>query len=307
MQILGPALGGDPAAEAVAAEAAGFAGVRVLDHLFCALPGGPEQAFDHPFVALGAAAAVTERVVLTQTVLDVTRRHPTEVAQAAATLDRISSGRAELGLGTGWYEPEHTAVGAALGPPAARVDRLIEAAAVCRAMLDGDGRVDFAGRHVQAHVDVPWAPTPHPVPLVVGAARPVLQRRAAALVDRLEILSPIGLGPGERPPDLAVLAHRIDVARTVAAAAGRAIAFSARVTLEVGGRADPADALHLAGSPDDVVGAVADLARLGFDRLTVLPVDPSSQAWLARSVAHLADADAGSRPAPSDPSPVGAP
>lgn len=307
MQILGPALGGDPAAEALAAEAAGFAGVRVLDHLFCALPGRHDQHFDHPFVALGAAAAVTERVVLTQTVLDVTRRHPTEVAQAAATLDRISGGRAELGLGTGWYEPEHTAVGAPLGPPRERVDRLIEAAAVCRAMIDRDGQVDFAGRHVRAHVDVPWAPTPHPVPLVVGAARPVLQRRAAALVDRLEILSPIGLEPGERPPDLPVLADRIDVARSVAAAAGRAIAFSARVTLEVGGRADPSDALRLAGSPDDVVAAVADLARIGFDRLTVLPVDPSSQAWLARSVAVLAGVDADAPSAPFIPPSVGVP
>lgn len=291
MQILGPALGRDPVGEARAAEAAGYAAVRVLDHLFCALPGGPEEPFDHPFVALGAAAAATERVLLTQTVLDVTRRHPTEVAQAAATLDRVSCGRAELGLGTGWYGPEHDAVGIALGPPRERVDRLVEALAVCRAMLDGGGRVDFEGRHVRAHVEVPWAAAPHPIPLVVGAARPVLQRRAAALVDRLEILSPIAPGADERPPDLDVLADRLAVARVEAAAAGRSIAFSARCTLGLGGRCDPADPLHLAGGPDDVGGAVADLAALGFDRLTVLPVDAASRAWLDTSVSELAAVD----------------
>ncbi|HEY8524783.1 MAG TPA: LLM class flavin-dependent oxidoreductase [Acidimicrobiales bacterium] len=181
---------------------------------FCALPGGPETPFDRPFVLLGAAAAATDRVVLTQTVLDVTRRHPTEVAQAVATLDRISGGRAELGLGTGWFEREHDAVGLPLGPPGVRVARPADTLAICRAMFDDDGCVDHAGPCYRARVDTPWAPTPHRPDIVVGASRPVLLRRAAELADRIEILAPTGPAP-EREPPLApdTLATRIEAAR----------------------------------------------------------------------------------------------
>lgn len=285
MQVFGPSLGVDAVADARAAEAAGYSGVRVIDHLFCALPGRPAAATEHPFVALGAAAAATERVLLTQTVLDVTRRHPTEVAQAVATLDRISGGRAELGLGTGWYEPEHDAVGLPLGAPADRVGRLLEALAVCRSMLDHDGCVDHRGRWFEAHVDVPWAPTPHAVEILVGVARPVLMRRAAALADRIEVLTPLGVGPGDEPITTALLHDRLQEARAIAADHGRALRFSARVELELD--AQPSGPLHLAGGSDRVLEGAHALAELGVDRLSVLPLDPASAEWLQSSVASL--------------------
>lgn len=284
MQVYGPALGADVVGEARAAEAAGFSGVRVLDHLFCAINDGPVNTFDHPLVALGAAAAVTQRIVLTQTMLDVTRRHPTEVAQAIATLDRLSGGRAELGLGAGWYVPEHDAVGVGLGTPGMRVARLLEGLAICRQMFTDHGRVHFDGEFYRAHVDVAWQPTVRIIPIVVGASRPRLISAAGTYADRLEILS-----PDDADEALVLDADRLhgylDSARGSASAARHPICFGARVTLRLGGasrhRSRP---LELAGSPDDVVDGVAQLAELGFSRLTVLALDEPSAAWVRSNI-----------------------
>src|SRR5690606_17564101 len=124
MQVTGKALGFDPVAEATAAERAGYDGVRVVDHFFSGLAPEPPHAVSHALVGLGAAAVATSRVLLTQTMLAATMRHPAECAQAVATIDRVSGGRAELGLGAGWFRQEHEAMGLALGTPRDRVDRL---------------------------------------------------------------------------------------------------------------------------------------------------------------------------------------
>lgn len=286
MEVFGPSLGADIVGEARAAEATGFSGVRVLDHLFCAINDGPINTFDHPLVALGAAAAVTEKIVLTQTMLDVTRRHPTEVAQAIATLDRLSGGRAELGLGAGWYLPEHEAVGISLGTPGTRVARLLEALNICRQMFTGGGRVDFDGDFYTAHVDVTWQPTVRTIPIVVGASRPRLIAAAGTYADRLEILAPDDADGFVLDADR--LTTYMDKARASAAGAGHPIEFGSRVTLRLGGTsAHLARPLELGGTPDDVVDAVARLAALGFTRLTILPLDGPSADWVQGNVDTL--------------------
>lgn len=288
MQIFGPSLGTDPIADAIEAEELGYSGVRVLDHLFCAINDGPINTFDHPLVVLGAAAAVTSEVLLTQTMLDVTRRHPTEVAQAIATLDRLSGGRAELGLGAGWYLPEHDAVGIELGRPGIRVERLIEALDIIRQMFTGQGVVDFDGDHFTAHVDTPWAPTVRTVPIVVGASRPRLVKAAARFADRLEILAPDPRPGDDFRLDADVLAGYLESARAVAADAGHPLDFSARVTLRFGDTpTDLSDPLTVTGSPDDVLSTVEHLASLGFSRLTVLPLTEEAEAWTRSHVAEL--------------------
>ena len=98
MKVIGRALGFDPVGEARAAEAAGFDGVRVIDHFFSGLAPQPPHAVSHSLSGLAAAAVATEQVLLTQTMLAAGMRHPAECAQAVATIDRISGGRAELGL-----------------------------------------------------------------------------------------------------------------------------------------------------------------------------------------------------------------
>src|SRR5579875_1973271 len=118
MQVFGPTLGADPVGHARSLEDAGFDGVRVIDHFFCPWPGGPAEWFPHSIATLAAAAVATTRAQLTQTVMSAAFRHPAEVAQAIATIDRLSGGRAGLGLGAGWYDPEFDAFGLRLGPPA---------------------------------------------------------------------------------------------------------------------------------------------------------------------------------------------
>ena len=107
MKVFGRALGFDPVGDARTAEAAGFDGVRVIDHFFSGLAPHAPHPVSHALSGLAAAAVATDRVLLTETMLAAGMRHPAECAQAIATIDRISGGRAELGLGTGWYRPEH--------------------------------------------------------------------------------------------------------------------------------------------------------------------------------------------------------
>ena len=288
MQIFGPSLGADPVADALAAEKAGFHGVRVLDHLFHKLPGLDMQRTEHPFVALGAAAAVTSRVLLTQTVLDVSRRHPAEVCQALATLDRVSNGRAELGLGTGWFEPAHTAVGIELGPPRDRVDRLVDAMAICRSMLDNLGRVSYQGRFFQAEIDVPWAATPHPIEMLVGAARPRLLRLATEWADWIELLSPPQLeADDEGTLDLDAVLRRVADGRAMAAAGGRSVKWSVRIEVQLEGPARPRNALRAGGGEDAVIDLFEALAAGGVRRFVILPFGSPTRDWLYANAAAL--------------------
>ena len=100
------------AAQAVAAEAAGFDTVFVMDHFF-QLPmlGRPDQEMFEAYTLLGALAARTERVRLGTLVTGVTYREPALLAKAVTALDVISSGRALLGIGAAWFDAEHEALG----------------------------------------------------------------------------------------------------------------------------------------------------------------------------------------------------
>jgi alkanesulfonate monooxygenase SsuD/methylene tetrahydromethanopterin reductase-like flavin-dependent oxidoreductase (luciferase family) len=303
MQVIGKALSFDAVVDARRAEAAGYDGVRVIDHFFSGIPPEPPVAIPHSFVSLGAAAVATDRVLLTQTMVAATMRHPAEVAQAVACLDRLSGGRAELGLGTGWLAAEHDAMGLPLGSPSQRVGRVIEAATICAAMFARRGCVDFDGDVFQAHSDAEWPPTPHVPSVMVGAHGPGLLRRAAVVVDRIDLLEAMGAGPrfdGEHLNDETNLARRIGLARTAAAQAERVVRFSATVNIVVSGdrgardeaRArlaasadcDPAvfdrELLRVVAQEDEALEGFATLAALGVDRVHVRPGDPRTQRWL---------------------------
>src|SRR6188474_2953378 len=94
--------------QARAAEAGGFESVWVMDH-FWQLPalGGPDEPILEAYTLLGALAASTESVQLGTLVTGVTYRNPALLAKMVTTLDIISRGRAVLGIGAAWYEPEH--------------------------------------------------------------------------------------------------------------------------------------------------------------------------------------------------------
>ena len=99
-----------------------------------------------PTAALAAAAAVTERVRIGSLVYGVDYRHPVVMAKSAATLQLLSGGRHEFGLGAGWMETDYAAAGMPYDRPGLRIERLEEALQIIRGMWTRE-RTSFEGRH----------------------------------------------------------------------------------------------------------------------------------------------------------------
>ena len=99
--------------------------------------------------AMAAAAAATDTLRIGCRVFCNDYRHPVMLAKEAATLDLLSDGRLELGLGAGWLRAEYEAAGLSFDPAAERLDRLEEAVALIKALMAGD-EVAFEGRHFRA-------------------------------------------------------------------------------------------------------------------------------------------------------------
>ncbi len=128
---------GDPVAAAVRAEELGFDVVVAADHV------GPGWA---PMPTLATIAAVTERIRLGTLVLNNDMRNPVQLAWEASTIDRLSHGRFELGLGAGHTPSEYDATGVERSAPSDRKRRLAESVEIIRDLLDGNG-VDHDGEH----------------------------------------------------------------------------------------------------------------------------------------------------------------
>ena len=120
--------------------------------------------------SLAALAAVTERIRLGCLVTGVTYREPAVLAKMAATVDHISNGRLEFGIGAAWHEAEHRMYGIPFPPVKERQDRLEEAVQLIRMLFDAEGPVNFAGTHYELREAV-FAPQcvqrPHP-PIMIG-------------------------------------------------------------------------------------------------------------------------------------------
>ena len=132
------------------AERGGADSVWLSDHLFLDLGkyGGStrrEGCFD-PIVSLAALARAVPRVRVGTLVLLEALRPAAVLAKALATLDRVSGGRLDVGLGAGWYEPEYHELGREMPGPGARLDRLVDAIEVVKGLLGG-GPFDYDGRH----------------------------------------------------------------------------------------------------------------------------------------------------------------
>jgi probable F420-dependent oxidoreductase len=133
-----------------------------------------------PISALGVAAAITTRLRLGTFVFNNDLRHPAVLAQELSTLDRLSDGRLDLGMGAGWNVPEYESTGIPFDPGAVRIDRLAEAVSVLEGLFD-DGPIDFQGRfyRVRGLQDLPRpVQRPHP-PFLIGGGSPRLLRFAA--------------------------------------------------------------------------------------------------------------------------------
>ncbi len=136
------------------AEHGGADSVWLSDHLFLDLAkyGGSEQresCYD-PIVTLAALARAVPRVRLGTLVLLEALRPAAVLAKALATIDRVSGGRLDVGLGAGWYEPEYAVLGTEMPRPGERLDRLVDALEVVKGLLGG-GPFTYEGDHHRAH------------------------------------------------------------------------------------------------------------------------------------------------------------
>src|SRR5688572_19483996 len=151
-----------------AAESMGYSTYLIADHL-------QDQA--GPVPALATVAAVTSHLRIGTIVFNNDLRHPAVLAQDLATLDLLSEGRLEIGLGAGWNVDEYTRAGLSFDKHAVRFERMRESMAVLKGLL-GDGTFSFAGRHYQIHemdgLPKPWQ-RPHPPFLIGGGGRKMLE------------------------------------------------------------------------------------------------------------------------------------
>lgn len=157
-------------AQAREAEAAGFDVVFLMDH-FYQLPmlGSPDQPMLEAYTALGALATATERVQLGTLVTGNTYRNPALLAKIITTLDVVSSGRAVLGIGTGWFELEHDQLGFEFGTFTDRFNRLDEALQIILPMIKGD-RPTFEGKWYRAREAMAEPRFRDHIPLLIGGS-----------------------------------------------------------------------------------------------------------------------------------------
>lgn len=181
-------------AAAQAAEEVGFESVWLPEHLVfpVTMSRSPQSGRDHPpvapetpiydvFISLAMIAAATNRIRLGTNVYNIGLRHPFVVARAVATLDALSNGRMEFGVGSSWMEEEWAAAGLDFATRGKRIDETIE---VCL-RLWSEEVVEHHGPFFD-FAPVAFNPKPfqHPHPaLIIGGDGPAAQRRAATVGD----------------------------------------------------------------------------------------------------------------------------
>jgi probable F420-dependent oxidoreductase len=168
------------------AEDLGYSTLYVPDHL------GDQWA---PMIALTVAAEATTTLRLGTLVLDNDFRHPLVLAKEAATLDIVTEGRFEFGLGAGWMSTDYDQSGIPMDPPAVRVARLAESLAIMRAMWR-DGSATFSGDHYQVTdaAGVPAPVTPGGPPLVIGGGSRRILSLAGEYADIVSIVPSLRAG-----------------------------------------------------------------------------------------------------------------
>lgn len=180
------------------AEAVGADSIWLFDHLHT-VPRPTDEITFESFTALAALAALTDRVRLGQVVICNGFRNPALTAKMAATVDSISGGRFELGIGAGWKREEWNAYGYGFPDTSDRLAMLHDALEIVSRMLEGDRSVHatYEGAHhsVRGARNVPKPVQPTGMPIMVGGNGPkVTWRLAARYADELNL---DGLSPAE--------------------------------------------------------------------------------------------------------------
>jgi alkanesulfonate monooxygenase SsuD/methylene tetrahydromethanopterin reductase-like flavin-dependent oxidoreductase (luciferase family) len=244
---------------ALAAEDAGLDCLFRSDHYRSIHRGDPAGALD-AWATLAALAARTQRIRLGTLVSPTTFRHPSVLAKEVVTADHISAGRVELGIGAGWFEPEHEAYGFHFGTLGER-------------MAEFERQLEEINRQWTSAADV-W-PKPHQQPrppiIVGGSGKPRSVRAAVRFADEYNTVV----------PTLEQARERCELVREAAAAAGREpLRFSMMTTCVVGrDEGEVRDRLAaweaastldhrpaLAGTVDQVAEILRDYEAVGVER-----------------------------------------
>jgi probable F420-dependent oxidoreductase len=252
------------------AEDAGFDGAFVVDHLF--LPperyvgytwSEPERPFFlDAWTTIAALAQATSKIRIGPQVSPVTFRHPSLLAKAGMTVDRISGGRLIMQVGTGWYREEHDAYGFPFDPDIShRADALEEAAEVIRGLWTSEGPFSYRGTYYELDGAPFW---PKPIqqpspPIWFGGASRRARRMAATVGDGWSPAMPHGgVGPARYAAGIAEI-------REIAEQAGRdpdAIEPGLLLTLAIG------ETREEAAERASVLTRRSDYAGLSLEQMT---------------------------------------
>ena len=245
------------------AERAGFDLIGIQDHPY-------QRRYLDTFSLLAALATATERVGLFPDVASLPLRHPAMLAKAAASIDLLSGGRFELGLGAGSFWDAIVAMGGPRRSPGEAVEALEEAVALLRLLWSDQRSVRFAGHHYRVAGVRPGPAPAHPIGIWVGAYGPRMLRLVGRLADGWVPSAPYL--PPERRADAQA---RIDDA---AAAAGRDPSAIRRL-YNLSGRIGPGGGGFLDGPPGQWVEQLLPLVvETGMDTFVVWPSEsPASQ------------------------------
>jgi F420-dependent oxidoreductase-like protein len=270
-------------AQAQAAEASGFDRLLLMDHFF-QLPGigDPDDYMLECYTALAALAQHTDTMRLSSLVTGNTYRNPAVLAKIITTLDLVSSGRASLGIGAGWFELEHNAFGIPFGTFTDRFEKLDEALQIIVPMLRGE-RPSLRGKHYHT-IEAINSPAPiSRVPIMIGGNG---EKKTLRMVAQYADESNLTCDLAEVPQKLAALAEHCE-------RLGRdrsEIVVTKLVTMVIGESHDeavesmklyienhgwPSDVIDLVmprltiGSPDDIGEALQALADAGLDGITL--------------------------------------
>jgi F420-dependent oxidoreductase-like protein len=240
------------------AEGLGFESIWLFDH-FHTVPRPTDEITFESFTSLSALAALTERVRIGHIVICTAFRNPALTAKMISTMDVISGGRMELGIGAGWKRDEWLAYGYGFPETPERLARLGDDLGVIEAMLSGDrhNHATYEGRFatVRNAINVP-KPIQRPrVPIMVGGNGPnVTWRLAARHADELNL---DGMTPDEVSEALPVIRARCEeVGRDPAT-----LPISVHIWAEVMDRAGSPRVELLAGYRDAGVSRVMALAK----------------------------------------------
>jgi F420-dependent oxidoreductase-like protein len=265
-EALGPTL----AATAKAAEEGGCSTFTLMDHWFqMEQLATARDPMLEGYTSLGFLAGKTERITLGLLVTGVTYRHPGLLAKIVTTLDVVSGGRAQLGIGAAWYEREHRGLGVPFPPLAERFERLEETLQVCL-QIWSDEEGPYEGRYYQLAETIcspPPIQKPRPKILVGGSGERKTLRLVAQYADACNLFA---MGPE-------VVAHKLEVLTRHCDNAGRDPATIEKTMVTPGG--------DLLDDVDAFIASMEQYARLGIELVEVTPMSPDPVAF----VSELAD------------------